>query len=83
MIGHRNKLIIYLQVCKFQIFVSVQILNLSLLVIAGDPFLCATMVVEKLGRREDPRVNDGPRRGDMLRSGEETEKETVTRLPVG
>jgi len=60
-----------------------QKLKVALCMIAGDPFLCATMVVEKLGRREDPRVNDGPGRGDMLRSGEETEKEAVTRLPVG
>jgi hypothetical protein len=69
--------------CNFRCCVWWQKLKVSFFVIAGNPFLCATMVVEKLGRWEDPRVNDGPGRGDMLRSGEETEKEAVTRLPVG
>ena len=43
-------------------------------------FLLAAVDVEELGRRQDPRPDDGLGRGHLLRSGEEAEKEAFTRL---
>jgi len=51
--------------------------------LAGGVILYAEMVVEELGRRQNSRPYDGPGRGHLLRSREETKEEIVTRLFVG
>ena len=50
-------------------------------VIVGDPVLRASMAVEELGGGQDSCPHDGPGRGHLLRSGEETEEEAPARLP--
>lgn len=49
-----------------------------LFVYTGDPLLYATMVMEGVGRWQDPCVNDGPRHRPLFRGREETEEEDVT-----
>lgn len=49
--------------------------------VSGDPVLRASLAVEELGSRQDPRPHDGPRRGHLLGGREEAEEEASPRLP--
>lgn len=49
----------------------------------GDVILRSAMAVEVLGRRQDPRPDDGSRRWRVHGDREEDEEETDSGLPVG
>ena len=51
--------------------------------LSGYPVLHAPMAVEVLGRRQNPRFDDGPGRGHLFRNRKETEEEAHDRLLVG
>ncbi|XP_076633491.1 innexin family member shaking B isoform X3 [Colletes latitarsis] len=50
---------------------------------SGDPFLHTPMAVERLGRWENSRADDGPRHRSLLRGREEAEEKDAARLFVG
>lgn len=47
----------------------------------GDPVLRASLAMEELGSGKNPRPDDGPGCWHLFRGGEETEEETLARLP--
>lgn len=57
--------------------------QLVFLLLIGDLVLHATMAVEGLGGRQDPRSHDGPRHRSVLRGREKAEEEDAPGLSLG